>query len=233
MVKTLPIRAVVFDLDGTLVDFNIDFRAVRAEVIHFLTSQGFPASVFSMNESTFKMLEKAEIFLKNNGKTEEEILKTKLAVFDIINKYELEAARKTNLLPGAQESLKNLKAMNLKLALCTVNSQKSTNYILETFKLKSFFEAVVTRESVSKVKPNPTHLEAALKALNMKPEETLIVGDSVIDMKCGQELNVRAVGMATGVSKPEELARAGATYVINSLTELATIINRINANEDV
>ncbi|MEM2912385.1 MAG: HAD family hydrolase [Candidatus Bathyarchaeia archaeon] len=229
----MPIKAVIFDLDGTLVDFNIDFRAVRAEVMHFLTNHGFPASLFSINESTFKMLEKIEIFLRNSGRGNEEFSKMKHAVYNILAKYELEAARRTSLQPGVLEALKNLKALNLKLAVCTVNGQSSTNHILETFRLKDFFDVVVTRELTPKVKPNPAHLEVALKTLNVKPTEALVVGDSVIDMACGRESKVTAVGVATGVSSQEELSRAGAAYVINSLTQLPSIITQVNAKEDV
>ena len=63
----LAVRAVVFDLDGTLVDFNLDYRKVRAEVLELLSRQGLPRSVFSLRESIFKTLKKAEIYMKNHG----------------------------------------------------------------------------------------------------------------------------------------------------------------------
>jgi beta-phosphoglucomutase-like phosphatase (HAD superfamily) len=62
------IRAVVFDLDGTIVSHNIEYKALRADVRGFLIKQGVPASVLSLNDSVFEMLDKTEIFLKNNGK---------------------------------------------------------------------------------------------------------------------------------------------------------------------
>lgn len=64
------IKAVVFDLDGTLVNFNLDYKSLRAEARDFLIRQGVPASVLSINESIFTMLKKTEIFMKNNCKTE-------------------------------------------------------------------------------------------------------------------------------------------------------------------
>ena len=64
---TLTIKAVVFDLDGTIVDFNIDFKSARAEVIWLLTQQDLPSSLLSVNESLFVMLKNVEKRMKENG----------------------------------------------------------------------------------------------------------------------------------------------------------------------
>ena len=222
------IRAVILDLDGTIVDFNLDYKSVRAEVIQLLTKQGFPASIFSMNESIFSMLKKAEIYMKNNGRDERDVARVKEAVLSVANRHELEAAHTTSLMPGIPETLKTLKRMKLKTAIFTVNGEKSTNYILNRFRLKRFFDATITREFVSAVKPDPAHLEAALRALNVEPEEAVVVGDSKWDMRCAQELNVVAVGVATGISSLKELMRAGATYLISSLIDIPTLIQQLN-----
>jgi phosphoglycolate phosphatase len=222
------IKAVILDLDGTIAYFNLDYKSVRAEVIQLLTKQGFPASIFSMNESIFSMLKKAEIYMKNNGREEHDVARMKKAVLSVANRHELEAAHTTSLMPGIPETLKTLKKMNLKTAIFTINGEKSTSYILSCFRLERFFDATITRESVSAVKPDPAHLEAALKALNVEPEEAIVVGDSKLDMMCAKELNVVAVGVATGMSSPKELMRAGATYLISSLTDVPNLIQQLS-----
>jgi len=137
---------VIFDLDGTIIHFNLNYKAVRAEVIQFLTKQGFPQSIFSMNESVFEMLKKMEIYMKNNGKRKQEIMKTKKAVFSLVSSHELEAARSTRLIPGVLETLKALRKKGLKMALFTLNGKKSVSYILKCFRLESFFDTVITRD---------------------------------------------------------------------------------------
>jgi len=224
----MTIKAVVFDLDGTIVNFNLDYKAARAEVIEFLGEQGFPRSLFSLNESVFDMLKKVEVSMRNNGKNQREFSKLRETVLALLEKYELESATSTSLVPGILETLKALKKMKLKLALFTVNSKKSTNYILDTFRLKNSFDAVVTRDSVPTVKPNPVHLDAALKKLKVKPAEAVVVGDSVWDMKSAQELHVFAVGVTYGVSTPEELTRAGANCLISSPTDLIRLMEQTN-----
>lgn len=74
----MVVKAVIFDLDGTIVAFNIDFKAVRAEVRSFLISIGLPASVLSLNESIFEMLKKTEIFMKNHDKSQKSMVEAQI-----------------------------------------------------------------------------------------------------------------------------------------------------------
>jgi phosphoglycolate phosphatase len=222
------IRAVVFDLDGTIVKFNIDYKAVRAEVRSFLIKEGMPASVLSLNESIFEMLKKTEIFMKNNGKPAAKIEEVRHKALAIAEKHELEAAKTTNLQPGITEVLKTLRDTGLKIGICTVNSQKSVDYILKKFGIDKFFDAVTSRDAVKNVKPNTEHLEATLKALGVSPKEALVVGDSPADMKCARELGVIAAALPSGISTQKELADAGANYVITTITDIPTLIEQIN-----
>jgi HAD superfamily hydrolase (TIGR01549 family) len=222
------ISAVILDLDGTIVDFNLDYKSVRAEVIQLLNKQGFPSSIFSMKESIFSMLQKAKIYVKNNGREEDDFARVKETMLSVANRYELEAAHATNLMPGVLEALKTLKRLDLKTAIFTVSGEKATKFILNFFRLERFFDAIITRESVSAVKPDSAHLQAVLTSLNVEPEEAIVVGDSKWDMRCARELNVIAVGVATGISSPKELMLAGANYLISSLTDIPTLIQQLN-----
>ena len=194
-------------------------------------NMGVPASVLKVNENIFDMLKKTELFMKNTEKSESMIKQVRKEVLSIAEKYELEAAATTNLLPGAQDTLKNIRATGLKIALCTVNSQKTTNYILKRFKLTEYFDATVPRENVVEVKPNPDHLEAALKILEVSPSETMVVGDSINDIKGARELKALAIGLTTGVSTKEQLMSAGANYVVTSITDLPILIECLNKDE--
>lgn len=223
----MTIKAVVFDLDGTLAEFNLDYKTVRAEVKRFLISQGLPASIFSINESMFEMLKKTRVCMRNNGKKEQEFSNIQKRVLSIALKHELKAARETSLLPGVFDTLKTLKKINLKLAIFTISSKKSTDLILDNFRIKQFFDAIITREAVSKVKPDPSHLAATLKALNVNADETIVVGDSDVDMRSAKALNVAAVGMAMASDAVKKLNYAGATHVIKSITELPNLIAKL------
>jgi len=220
----MTIKAVIFDLDGTITAFNLDYMTLRSEVRGFLIRTGVPASVLFVNESIFDMLNKTEIFMKNSGKSTRTLEKVRNEALAIAERHELEAAKTTCLLPNVLETLKILKEMGLKIGLCTVNSEKSASYILKRFGVASFFDAVIPRNKVKRVKPSGEHLEAVLKALKVSPKEALLVGDATRDMECAKELKVMAVGLSTGVSTQKELMNAGANYLVTSIADLPSLV---------
>ena len=224
----MPIKAVVFDLDGTIATFNLDYLTVRAEVRSYLIHSGLPASILASNESIFDMLKKAEIFLKNSGKSQRTFNKIRNEASGIAEKYEMEAAKTTGLLPGVTETLAILKKMGLKIGLCTINSDRSTGYILKRFDITRFFDAITPRNKVKFVKPNPEHLEVTLKALHTNPKEAMFVGDGTRDMRCARELGVVAVGLSTGTNSEKELTDSGANYITTSIGDLPILIQTIN-----
>jgi HAD superfamily hydrolase (TIGR01509 family) len=224
------VKAIIFDLDGTLVDFNLDYRSVRGDIRGHLLHAGLPFSLLSTKDTVFEMLNKADIFLRNSGKSSDYLNEIRSEALAIADKYELEAARDTDLLPGVNETLKNLKKMELKIGIFTLNGDKTVNYILKRFKLHNFFSVTVPRNLVKYVKPNPEHLETALKVLDVTPEETIVIGDSTVDMETAKELKVTAIGLTTGTSTVEQLTQHGADYIMTSITDLIPLIDTINKN---
>jgi HAD superfamily hydrolase (TIGR01549 family) len=223
----LPVEAVIFDLDGTITQFNLDFKALRAEVRSYLVRIGVPASVLNINESIFEMLKKAEIFLKNSDK-DAVFVQVRTQSLNIAEKYEMEAASTTSLQPGANETLKTLKRMKLKMGLCTTSSEKAAKHILHRFKIEDFFHIVIARNKVKYVKPSTEQFELVFKALGVNPEATVIVGDSVVDMQSAKELRAIAVGLPTVMSTIKQLKAHGANYIITSLADLPILIKKIN-----
>jgi HAD superfamily hydrolase (TIGR01509 family) len=223
----MRIKAVIFDLDGTLANFNLDYKTVRALIKGYLMNRGVPAEILSLKESVFEMLGKTEIWARNSGKSEgflDEIRREALATTE---GYEVEAAGRTSLFPGVVDTLKALRTMNLKMGLCTINSEKSVNRILERFGISALFDVTISRNQVKHVKPDPEHLQAALKVLGVSPEETVVVGDSRVDMQSAKRLGAIAVGLPAGVSSIGQLMDAGADYIVTSMVDLPLLVERL------
>ncbi len=191
---------------------------------------GVPSSLITINESIFEMLNRTELFMTNAGKPAAAFEEIRKEALHIAEGYELEAAKQTSILPGALDTLKEIRKMGLKTALCTINSANSTEQILKRFKLAEYFDAVVPRNQVRHYKPNPEHCNKALEALGTSAGETVIVGDSVTDVQVARDVKAISIGLPTGVSTQEQLVTHGANYIITSITDLPTLIGCLNAD---
>jgi HAD superfamily hydrolase (TIGR01509 family) len=228
----MVIKSVIFDLDGTIASFNLDYKTVRALVKGHLMSRGVPASILSLKESVFEMLRKTEIWARNTGKSEEFFKGVRGEALAMTEMHELEAAGSTSLFPGVVDTLKALRTMGLKVGLCTINSEKSVDRILERFGIASLFDVTISRNQVKHVKPDPEHLSAALKVLGASPEETIVIGDSRVDMQSAKGLGAVAVGLPMGVSTVEHLMISGADYVVTSMADLPVLVKKLNTTQE-
>lgn len=222
-------KAVIVDLDGTLIEFKIDYMSLRAEVIEFLVGKGLPSDLFSTNDSLFKTLDKAEVYLRGKGETGDKLREIYAAAFALADPYELDAVRQASLMPGAKVALESLIEMELRLGLFTTDGIKAAKYALSKFGLSQFFDVVVTREDVQKVKPDSSHLLAAMRPLNVTSKEVVVVGDSTIDIMCAKNVGALAVGVKTGFSISEDLKKVGADYIIPSISELPSLLRGLQS----
>jgi HAD superfamily hydrolase (TIGR01549 family) len=227
----MAIEAVIFDLDGTLAAFNLDYKALRGEVREYLIHTGVPASQLSVKESLFEMLAQTELYFKNGAKHEQAYKDARVKALAIAEKYEMDAAALTSLQPGAMETLKELKKLKIKIGLCTTSSEAAANYILKRFKIADYFQVVVSREKVKNVKPDTEQCELALKVIGVKPNSMVLVGDSTADMQSAKELKAIAVGIPTGIATQKQLTTAGANYIITALSDLPVLIKELNKKE--
>jgi len=232
-VTSISVKAVIFDLDGTIANFNLDYKACRGEVRSYLLRVGVSASVLSLKDTVFDMLRKTMIYLRNSGKSAKVMDEIRSEALSIAEKFELDAAASTDLLPGTYETLKALKKKDLKIGLFTLNSDKAANYILQRFRIGDFFGVIVPRNKVNFVKPNPEHLERAIKVLGVTPEQTVVIGDGEVDMESAKELKAIAVGLTSTPIETYQLIMHGASFVITSITDLPPLVDKINNGQKI
>jgi len=105
----MKVRAVVFDLDGTLVRFDIDNAALKREVIMALSKRGIPASMFSAEDSLTELLDKVEAYLNAYNMGNDAKRRIWAEIFKEIGRFEEEAMSTASLMPGAYEVLSSLR----------------------------------------------------------------------------------------------------------------------------
>ncbi len=120
-------------------------------------------------------------------------------------------------------ALGELRKLGLKLAAVSNASQECTEFVLDLFSLRDYFDVVYGKDysNLDGVKPNPYLVEKALKALNLGPDEALMVGDSVHDVLAGKRAGLKTVNV-TRFGKVD-----GADYYVKDLWELVRIVKKM------
>ncbi|MCP8319864.1 MAG: HAD family hydrolase [archaeon] len=222
MAESLSIKAVIFDLDGTLVKFALDFIRARKEAIAEIRRRGINTENLSENLSLYSMLK--SIKERTDAKTFSDLKKS---LWNIIEKIELKAANETEIQPNTLQTLIGIKNLGLKLAIVTNNGRKATSIVIKKFELNDFFDVVVTREDSEELKPDEGSIKRAIEILGIDVKEAIYVGDGVIDILAAKKAKVISVAVPTGVSSIKNLIEAKPDYVIDSLKDIIALIDSI------
>jgi HAD superfamily hydrolase (TIGR01549 family) len=224
------LKAVIFDLDGVLVKFNLNSRRIKEEIISYFEKNGLQAGLLSPSDPFSMIKETVRSCLSqqgvNAGVIEDLIKKGE----GIAVEHEVEAAEITELLPNAKETLEAFRAMKMKMGIFTYNNSRATAVALNRHDITKFFEAVVTRDMVPRPKPNPLHLDEVLNSLKVSKDEVICVGDSEMDIKPCKERGVKVVGVTTGVRDGNFLSDLQPDYIIDDLCKLVDIVRDLNSN---
>ncbi|WXG44778.1 MAG: HAD family hydrolase [Promethearchaeati archaeon SRVP18_Atabeyarchaeia-1] len=226
------IKAVVFDLDGTLFEFVLDYVGMRNAVRDVVVAEGVPASLLKGDDRIRDHVNKMLEYAKSNGWPEAKVKRTMTDINVAMDRYEWDSALKNSPMNGAIEVLRSLRKMRLKIGLLTNNSKRSVTYLLEKYSFAKMFDAVMTRDDLrdfNELKPSPAGLRKVLVRLQVNANEALFVGDSVVDVKAAVSVGATPVFVTTGYSKEEEVKQLQArVLIINELSSLLASIKDVD-----
>ena len=214
-----PLRAVVFDLDGTLIDSLPDIAAAMnrllADVGRAPLSETEIRAMIGDGAST--LVERA--FEASGG--QDGPVAPLLARF--LAEYEPRAAEATRPFPGVMATLAALKESGLALAVCTNKPSGATREVLAALDLEGFFAAVVGGDEAPALKPDPRHVTAVLARLGVAAECAVMVGDSINDIEAAHRAGLPAVAVSFGYTRipPRQL---GAEAVIDRFEDLPSAL---------
>ncbi len=128
--------------------------------------------------------------------------------------------------PGVSELLERLKADGYQIGLVTSRLKNTTVEGLEAYGLLRYFDDLVTCDDTAKHKPDPEPILAALRKLNSKPEQAVMVGDTMFDIGCARNAGVMSVlvNWSVSVSEEEKTGSDGPDFVIDKAADLLKIL---------
>jgi phosphoglycolate phosphatase len=217
--KFHKIRAFIFDFDGTLAVLNIDFSFMRGKVFDLMKRYGVVEELVEERYLLEIIDEVYQILSKKDPSSAEDFYQK---AHQILHEIEMKAAEKGSLIPGAERALKKLGRNGIKIGIITRNCEEAVRKVFPN--INDFCDVFVSRNSVKKVKPHPDHLTYVMESLKVLGQESVMVGDHIIDIQAGKKVGMKTIGVLTGRTKKEEFEKAGADYILRDVSEVGRLL---------
>ena len=210
------VKAVIFDLDGTLIDSH---QAIYLSFEYAYKNLGLPPLPYDVVR---------KVVGRGLNQTFRELLgeeRVPRAIFLFRKKYEEVFRAHTHLLPDAREVVETLHRREVHMAVATNKLGHFSRTIFEYLGMEKYFGVVVGDGDVSENKPNPEMLYYAMRQIGVEKEGTVFVGDSVIDIQTAKNAGLKIFSVPTGNTTREELEKAQPTVLLDRLLDLLTYLS--------
>ena len=215
MARLLRYRAVLFDLDGTLVDSY----AALADAVNFVRRQH---GLDALSESTIREFvgEGIEKLLQRafDGHVPDGVQ----TAFE--RRYDEICCTGSHVLADVESTLETLNTLGVEMAVCTNKPSTFSRKILEFLNLASFFRAIIGPDLTGARKPEASHVLETLKATACQPADALFVGDMPIDVRAARNCGIDVAVVATGSSTSEALRASAPDHYLDRFSDLVGIV---------
>jgi phosphoglycolate phosphatase len=216
-VMTAPrYRAVLFDLDGTLVD---SYTALTEAVNHARRNEGLhDLSSGRIREFVGDGMER----LLQRAFERTEIPHGAVAAFEA--RYDQICCQESKVLDDVDATLEQLSSLGIEMAVCTNKPTFFSKKILDFLNLSRFFRGIVGPDLAGARKPDAQHLLVTLDSVQCEPREALFVGDMPVDVRAARNSGVDVAVVATGSSTREQLVAAEPDHFLERFSDLIKIV---------
>lgn len=220
------IEAVIFDLDGTLLNTVED---IMDSVNSALEKYGFP--LHSLQEYQYFIGDGIEELVKRalpENKRDSETFSKCLSL--VKDEYEKRWHNKTKPYDGVKEMLEDLKRSGLKLAIFSNKPHNFTEITVKHYFPEINFDIVLGAKDGNPKKPDPWGALYIAKTIGVSPERILYLGDTKTDVATAKKAGMLSVGAAWGFRGKEELIKAGADYIVDSPSQFLQLAKSLFCN---
>ena len=218
--KTFQPKLIMIDVDGTLVDSVPDLAYCIDEMMQKLGLQKWGEDKVRhwVGNGIPKLVERA-LSGELEGRPIKEVFDIAYPIF--LDLYEDNTAEKSYLYDGVREGLDYLKSQGYQLGCVTNKSEQFTHPLLKVLGIFNDFKIIISGDTLAKRKPDPMPLLYCAEHFNLKPEECLMLGDSVSDVKAARSAGFDIICMSYGYNHGNDIADENPDLVIDSMSQLS------------
>jgi HAD superfamily hydrolase (TIGR01549 family) len=216
------IRALCFDVDGTLSDTDDVMVAQLVGLLrpfHYL----FPGKELVRVARGFVMEAEAPANFLMGLPDRIGLDKEIFALKDWLVRQSKKKTRPFQLVPGTREMLESL-SQHYPLAIVSARDTSSTMQFLDQFNLAAFFKCIATDQTCEHTKPFADPIIWASREMGVPPEACLMVGDTTVDIQAGKAAGAQSVGVLCGFGEADELRKYGADMILHFTAELVHVL---------
>lgn len=193
-------KAIVFDLDGTLLHTEPDIRMAINTALTECGHRAIDPNVELPNlHGPSRELVGSAVALVDFP---EEGLDILIPIYQ--RQYKLQAHAHSNLYPGVMTLLEQLRDRDFKLAICTNKIEVNARHALTKTGIIDFFDVITGSDTTAFPKPHPLPLSHTLKELDLAHEHAVLIGDTHVDARCAAHCNVDFILHQNGYGRPSE-----------------------------
>ncbi len=219
-----PIRAVLFDLDGTLIDTLPDLHAAACAMLNDLGRPPLPLeSIRAYVGRGIPNLIK-RVLANSLHVAEDPNPPPPEAVASYRRHYARENGRNAKVYPGVLEGLASLRAQGVPLGVVTNKADTFIQPLLEQTGLSGYFEVLVGGDRLPKVKPDPMPLVWACGRLGVSPAETLFIGDSINDALAARAAGCPVFLLPYGYNEDRDVHELDCDAIVESVRDAVKLI---------
>ena len=214
---------VLIDVDGTLVDSVPDLAYCVDEMMKQLDMPTHGEDkVREWVGNGVERLTRRALIGQLNGEPDDALFEKAYPIF--LDLYAENTSKRSELYPGVKEGVAYLKAAGYKLGCVTNKAEQFTVPLLKDLGIYDNFEIVICGDTLAKKKPDPLPLLHAAEFFGVKPENAMMLGDSMSDVKAARAAGFQIVCMSYGYNHGEDIRDYNPDAVIDSMVELEGLL---------
>ena len=219
----MRLKAVVFDLDGTLIDSKIDYEYMAGLIREVLSAAGVPEEHLTDRRKIYQIIRGGDRVLAEMGV--DPIMRPTIAseMERIMNRVELEGAHLSKPMRNARETLRTLRSHGLGIGVATRGCREYAIKSMRLTGLEGYVDKCLARDEVPYPKPDPRHLLDVVTLLGAKPDEVFYIGDTSTDLETAKSANVEFIGYRRNEEWGKRLIDAGCRRMVDDLLEIIEI----------